>query len=327
MNTMDPRTIRCKQQYEGEHYFTKNGLREFVIVQFNAVNDVIIEFIESSYRIKTTMDLIKKGLKDPFEKSCVYFEDKEKELLGAYFKTNQGCTVQVIEYHGCSNIVIKFLDTGYTTSVTAQNLRNGQIRNPFLKNKFGGYTGIGPFSTNEYKWLYRIWYDMLIRANDPEYYNNYHRYQSGVYNDAVIVKEWLNYNIFALWYTTEISKLNPNYSYDIDKDLLYEYYKDYTFGKKYYGPNTCVLIPHELNNMLIINKSAKSFANTDDFDTYKRNRENNIRSLAQKLYDDGAISKLAYDALSVYTISYSDLKLTPIQSSMIEKIKKKNHLK
>ena len=125
---------------------------------------------------------------------------------------------------------------------------------------------------------------------------------------------------------TEISKLNPNYPYDIDKDLLYPYYKDQTLGKKFYGPNTCVLIPHEMNNTLKLNKSPKSFSRESDFEYYKKTRENKIKTLAKEFYTNNAISEIAYNALMNYTINLSDLR-SPQQMDIINKIKKNNNIK
>lgn len=320
---MDNRTLECKQRYEGQHYFTRNGLREFVILEYNAANDVLIEFIESKYQTRTSMCQIKSGLKDPFEHSCVYFEDNKLKYEGSYFKTNQGYIVQVLKYNSISNVDIKFLDTGYITSVTIQNLKNGQIRNPFHRNSFGGYLGIGEYNNNNYKWLYRIWYNMLIRANDPEYYSKHHEYETNVYDNTYIVTEWLNYNIFADWYVKEISKLNPNYSYDIDKDLLYPYYKEFTKNKKCYSPSTCVLIPRELNNHIIVNKFSKSFDSDEEFLEYKCKKENNLKNLAQMYYNNNAISKLVYDTLMVYELEFIDLRAPKIDSKIYDKIKKK----
>ena len=321
-NNLDPRTIRCKEEYEGKHFFTKNGLREFVIVEFRSASDVTIEYIESGHRTTSIMQHIKRGLKDPFEKSCVYFDDKQKQYGGAYFRTNQGYVVQVLQYNGVSDILIRFVDSGYTTSVTAQNLKNGEIRNPFHPNKFGGYIGVGEFNGDEYEWLYRRWNNMLIRANDPQYYSKYHGYSTDAYENVLIAPEWLNYNTFAYWYMDQVSRLNPNYSYDLDKDLLYPFYKDKTpDGKKCYSPFTCVLIPHELNNILTVNKFAKSFDSEIEFQRYKLKKEANVRDLAQDLYKKNAISEIAYQACMCYRVEIVDLRGPQIDQNIYNRLK------
>lgn len=320
---LDQRTIKCKEEYEGKHYFTGNGQREFVIIEYNSATDVIIEFIESGMRMKTFMNSIVKGLPDPFEKSCIYFDDKQKQYNGSYFRTNQGYVVQIIEYIGVSNVRIRFVDSGYEMCVTMQNLRKGQVRNPFHPNKFGGYIGVGQYNGDEYEWLYRRWNNMLIRANDPEYYSKYHGYATDAYDNVLVAPEWLNYNTFAYWYMSEMSKLNPNYSYDLDKDLLYPYYKDQTPNSaKCYSPYTCVLIPHELNNILTVNKFAKSFDTEIEFHRYKLKKEALVREMAQDLYKKNAISEIAYQACMNYRVEFVDLRGPQIDQSIYNRLKK-----
>lgn len=320
---LDQRTIKCKEEYEGKHYFTGNGQREFVIIEYNSATDVIIEFIESRMRMKTFMTSITRGLPDPFEKSCVYFEDKQKQYNGSYFRTNQGYLVKVIKFENTKNITILFVGTTYITKVTLQNLINGQIRNPFHPNKFGGYIGVGQYNGDEYEWLYRRWNNMLIRANDPEYYSKYHGYTTDAYDNVLVAPEWLNYNTFAYWYMSEMSKLNPNYSYDLDKDLLYPYYKDQTpKGAKCYSPYTCVLIPHELNNILTVNKFAKSFDTEIEFHRYKLKKEALVREMAQDLYKKNAISEIAYQACMNYRVEFVDLRGPQIDQSIYNRLKK-----
>lgn len=330
-NEIDPRTLACREKYEGKQYKTK-GDTTFTILQFNSAADVLIQFDGSDYQMHTSMYQINKGIRDPFAKSCIAFTDPKKQYEGGYVTTNQGYTVQVLEYRSSKEVVVKFLDNwGYITTVTLQNLRNGEVRNPFHPNKFGGFIGVGKFSTETYSnknnQVYRVWYSMLMRANGSEYYSKYHDYPTNVYDDAFIDQCWFNFNLFAEWYTDEISKLNPVYEYEIDKDLMFPYYCNDTNGRKCYGPYTCILVPKELNKAIIMNKFYKSFKSDQEFTKYKNERESRIKSLAEMYYRDGALSEKAYLAFKGYKLEMIQLKGADIPDQrLLDKIKKINGL-
>lgn len=299
---MDNRTEKCKLEYEGKHFFTKNGLREFVIVDYVSSAEVIVEFVGSGYRLTTTMSYINRGLPDPFEKSCICFDNKEQEFVGSYFRTNEGELVQVLQYNNFGDVHVRFQDEmGYIAHVTLQNLKNGEVKNPFHKNKFGGFVGLGEYNTKEFKWLYRNWYNMLIRANGQAYYNSYHDYETKAYDNVYLHPEWLSYNTFAEWYLKEISKLNPSYNYELDKDLLYPYYKD-IYKCKCYGPHTCVLVPNIVNKSIVVAKTIGDFDSDEQYLKYKTEREAIIHNMAKTLYQNGALSEVAYYALSIYDL-------------------------
>ena len=61
------------------------------------------------------------------------------------------------------------------------------------------------------------------------------------HTDCVVSNDWHDFQDFAEWYD------NHPYSdlgYELDKDLLFN-------GNKVYSPQTCCLIPHELNVLLL----------------------------------------------------------------------------
>ena len=326
-NGIDPRTLACKEKYEGKQYKTK-GSTTFTILQFNSAADVLIQFDGSDYQIHTTMYRINKGIRDPFEKSCIAFTDPKKQYEGGYVTTNQGYTVQILEYKSSMEVVIKFLDSwGYITTVTLRNLMKGEVRNPFHPNKFGGFLGVGKYNGDEYDWLYRIWYNMLMRANGSGYYSKYHDYPTSAYDNAYMDQCWLNYNLFAEWYTAELSKLNPIYNYEIDKDILYPYYSEFTNGKKCYGPNCCVLVPGELNTTIVANKYYNSFNSEEEFFVYKNEKEKKIKSMAEAYYKNNGISEVTYLALMGYRVEPGDLRVKKnMDEALINRIKEINGL-
>lgn len=288
---MDPRTARCKAEYEGKHYFTKDGQIEFVITNFNSAADVTIEFIPSGVIKKTNIGNINMGIPNPFGNSPICFDTIEHELVGNTYKTNQGYLIRIIAVESKSKVTYQFLDQfGYVGTTTIQNIRKGQIRNPFHMNEFGGYLGVGPYNGDQYKDIYNVWHSMLVRGTGARqkyvsegYYNN-----TQYYINSAVCNEWRCYANFAAWYIDCISKLNPNFAYEIDKDLLYKYYKSYTNGVKLYSPVTCVLLPHDLNIQLT----------NYDRDGYDKNSIRvSIIEMTEYYYKNGAMSTNTYNAI------------------------------
>lgn len=82
---------------------------------------------------------------------------------------------------------------------------------------------------------YTIWCCMLNRCYSAEYHS-----RNPTYIGCSVCHEWQDYQEFAHWY------LNHEYyglGYHLDKDLLVK-------GNKVYSPETCCLIPVEVNTLL-----------------------------------------------------------------------------
>ena len=298
---MDPRTLRAKQEYEGKHFYTNDGEEEFVITNLNSVADVTVKFINSGLIKHTNIGNIKMGLPNPFAHSCVAFDTIQHELLGNVYRTNQGYFVKIIKVDSKAKVYYQFLDEfGYIGCTTIQNIRKGQLRNPYHRNEFGGYLGEGPYTGNEFRDLYNLWHSMLVRgtgARDKYYSEHYGEAQR--YANCAVCNDWLNYSIFAAWYMGKIQLLNPNYAYEIDKDLLFPIYGKRTNGIKLYSPITCVLIPHDLNNKLQLTNVKKGFKSGDN-GSYQMgviNASSEIKQAAEYYYKNNAISQQVYNVI------------------------------
>lgn len=83
---------------------------------------------------------------------------------------------------------------------------------------------------------YSIWREMISRC-----YSKKTKERLPTYKDCVTCLEWHDFQNFAEWY-----KKHPyfNKGYALDKDLLVR-------GNKVYSPETCLLIPRELNMLII----------------------------------------------------------------------------
>lgn len=132
---------------------------------------------------------------------------------------------------------MKFLDTGYVTSVRAEHLRNGSIRDPMIKVMFGvGYIGVGRFVSVENgksTKLYHIWRGMLSRVYGEEV--------DAAYSDVTVCPRWHNYQNFC----EDIIKMDnwDGEGFDLDKDWRLP-------GNREYSPKACSFVPRSINTIL-----------------------------------------------------------------------------
>lgn len=134
----------------------------------------------------------------------------------------------------------------YPCEILAQksDIEKGKVANylyPSIFNK--GYMGIGKYNYKKYKGVYKIWYNILSRCYKLISVN-YIRYGA---KGVIVCDEWLNFQNFCQWYLDN-SKWNiNNYILEVDKDILL--YTNH-LKIKIYSPDTCLLIPMELNSYL-----------------------------------------------------------------------------
>lgn len=255
MGNIDRRTLESKLKYEGKKYKTNDGEEDVEVVEYRKYSDVTARIVGTDYTVTTNMGNIKNGINNPFTgHSPIGFLDNSYAILNSVYATNEGYHIKLLKSTDYAHVNYIFLDSEQPCGgqTTMQNIRNGEIRNPFKPNSFGGYLGLDiTYRNDEYEWLYRNWTNMLIRGHEPnrEYYNEHHSYTTA-YDNTIVCPEWLNYSNYAKWYMEQYNSLNHKYvkDYVVDKDLLYRYYAKYTNNKKCYGPQCCELIPKKLNN-------------------------------------------------------------------------------
>lgn len=174
-------------------------------------------------------------------------EKKERIKAGDLFRTNEGCDALVVEYIKSNNIIIEFQDKHrHEVRVEAAQLRNGQVSNPYYPSVLRkGYRGVGKYKGyvgNVMSKEYQIWSGMMLRCYSPDYHKRF-----PTYLDTTVCEEWLNFQVFAEWYTNhEFYGLD----YHLDKDILVR-------GNKVYSPEKCTLVPVEINGLLIDSGSIR----------------------------------------------------------------------
>lgn len=79
------------------------------------------------------------------------------------------------------------------------------------------------------------WLNMLKRCYSKGWHERHPSYIG-----CSVCLEWLDFQVFAEWLTTNDFYIDK---YQLDKDILFS-------GNKVYSPETCVLIPQEINKLL-----------------------------------------------------------------------------
>ena len=170
------------------------------------------------------------------------------------------------------------------------------------------------------KAVYDIWRNIIIRCNNPHSNSHYISYI-----DCNVCEEWLVFDNFYKWYIENYYQI-PNKQMCVDKDLLYK-------NNKIYSPQTCCIIPHDINILLTKRKNKRgkypigvylknkkyiakckflnktywlgSYSNEQDaFMAYKKFKEFSIKAMADKYKE--YLPCMVYEALYNYKVEFND---------------------
>lgn len=160
--------------------------------------------------------------------------------------------MEIIDYIDRHHVLIKFEERPELQLwSTLQNIKNGQIKNPYHKSVYGiGYYGSGKYVArinNVKTEEYIKWFSMFNRCYDEKYHE-----KQPSYIGCSVSEEFCNYQNFAEWYSKK--KYNCNHPLELDKDLLFE-------GNKIYAPSKCCLLPKEINNGINYHRHDVKFMN------------------------------------------------------------------
>ena len=107
------------------------------------------------------------------------------ELVGQSFETNNCGILKIISYVNRHEVGIMFINTGYVTTITKQNIIKGEVKDKYHPHVLDiGYIGEDDTLKNNRK-AYRTWYNMLTRCYDTRNHNKYPSYK-----DCSVAKEW-----------------------------------------------------------------------------------------------------------------------------------------
>lgn len=250
----------------------------------------------------------------------VKYEGVLKE--GLILESNNCGRFEVIEYINCSNVTIKFLNTGYCLTGQSSTIRRGNVVDKFYPTYCGkGYLGEGQYYQKLNKDSYTSWKWMISRCYNKDS-NRFDRYGK---RGVTVCDEWLNFQNYAEWYYTNLP-VKRGIRFNVDKDIL-------KHGNKVYCPEYCCIVPQKMNAALVSNnvsrgkyptgvsKSGNKFAvycrgssrypegylgsfNTieDAFSAYEKEKRKVLIDLAEEYYSLGVISEDIKDIFSKYPI-------------------------
>lgn len=243
----------------------------------------------------------------------------------------QSCIMRIVEYNNYDDIVVEFQDDYRTRVRTSyKHFINGNIKNPYYPSVYG----VGIVGNKYFNWVnkkatkeYDAWKQMLRRCYDQKLKEKY-----PTYKDVTCCKEWLLYENFYEWLHSQ-----PNFNkwlngdrWEVDKDVLDK-------RNKIYSPENCYLVPHNVNTLFTkhdagrgslpvgITKNSKGFSVRcnnpltgireylgtyktikESFGVYKYYKEDIIKQVAQKEYDENNITERCYKAMMNYKVEITD---------------------
>ena len=174
------------------------------------------------------------------------------------------------------------------------------------------------FKNRDYR-IYHVWYNMIRRcrlASKDEFV---------AYKGCKVLDSFKSESFFQDWWKNQYGA--DNIGWHLDKDILVK-------GNKEYGPNTCVIVPREINALMSSKRSRNNlmlgvrYVKRDDiyvaqmnkgdkhcwlgsfkteieaFNAYKEAKEQHIKEVAEKWKNE--IDPRVYVALNNWTIEVTD---------------------
>ena len=248
-----------------------------------------------------------------------------KDCVGKVCKSLNSGDFKILKYDDARNVEIKFLKTGFETSATLGNIRNGEVKDLYAPSVYNiGILGtkypsrVDGVLTKEYT----LWRNMLKRC-----YSNNFKTKQPTYEGCEVSNKFKSYEYFYEWCHNQIGF--GVRGFEMDKDLLVK-------GNKIYSESTCIFIPAEIN--LLLTKSTasrgehligvnwckrdKAFVarvnknrgkrehlgyfktEAEAFNTYKQAKEAFVKEVAEKW--ESQIDERAYLALINYEVHIDD---------------------
>ena len=273
--------------------------------------------MNNKYNLEERNKMLLNYNKNKFEKSTV---------INKY-----GTEIELIEYNGYSNVIVKLKD-GHDTIIKSNlnSFKNAKIISPYDKTVRGiGYIGVGDAKlrdeNNKQTKEYALWFNMISRctgnSNKAKFYKN-----------VICCKEWLCYQNFWNWITKQdnYDVWKNNYkNFALDKDIIKK-------GNKIYSPSTCLLVPANVNILFTNRKNNRgkyligiNYKNKDKyvcylnvekkrvylgeyksqieaFYAYKEAKEKRICDVAKKEYKNKNITYKCYESMINYNIEMFD---------------------
>lgn len=243
--------------------------------------------------------------------------------VGEVYENNVGLKFVVIEYNGCNDVKVKFVDSSYTTFSTTNNIRSGSVKDKMSPSVYGvGVVGVNSISTNQKPHQeYVFWNSMLQRCYDLSY-----QLKRPTYIGCTSSDNFKYYPYFKDWCNNQVGFGNKGWC--LDKDILVK-------GNKLYSEDTCCFVPREINSLFALSGNARGLnpigvqfnleegnysarvsrdgkhchigtyeTKEDAFLGYKEAKELQIKSVAKRWF--GKIDQNVFNALMTYEVGILD---------------------
>lgn len=252
-----------------------------------------------------------------------------ENCIGKVLQSKEYGDFKVVDYKNYRNVTVEFLKTGYRKVCEMKEIKTGGIKDIKLPTVYGeGFVGskykthyINQDGKKVNTIEYEKWRGLLRRC-----YSEKERNKFPTYRDCQVSDNFKSYEFFYEWFNKQVG---CDRGFDLDKDLLFK-------GNKTYSEDTCVLIPRELNSLILKsdvvrgdlpigvhyntqkrkyiaqvqkgNGTPDYLGQFDDpisaFNAYKTVKEGYIKILAEKWKD--SIDSRAYNALMKYEVDIDD---------------------
>lgn len=243
--------------------------------------------------------------------------------VGEVYENNVGLKFVVIEYNGCNDVKVKFVDSSYTTFSTTGNIMSGSVKDKMSPSVYGvGVVGVNSISTNQKPHQeYVFWNSMLQRCYDLSY-----KLKRPTYIGCTSSNNFKYYPYFKDWCNKQVGFGNKGWC--LDKDILVK-------GNKLYSEDTCCFVPREINSLFALSGNARGLnpigvqfnleegnysarvsrdgkhchigtyeTKEDAFLWYKEAKELHIKSVAKRWF--GKIDQNVFNALMTYEVGILD---------------------
>ncbi len=162
-----------------------------------------------------------------------------KDCVDKVCKSKSSGDFKILKYKDSRNVEIKFLKTGYETTVQLGDIKSGKVKDKYSPSVYGvGILGakypskISGRNTKEYE----LWQHMLQRC-----YSATLKKKRPTYEGCEVSENFKSYEYFYEWCNKQVGFNNKDWQ--MDKDLLVK-------GNKVYSEDTCIFIPSEINSLL-----------------------------------------------------------------------------
>ena len=172
-------------------------------------------------------------------------EYEEKLFREKIYPQHCGDSLKILEYLGNSKYKVEFLNFPFCKEAYKKHILDGKVDNPLVSKYYiSNLIFKNEKERKNYLYIRNIYSNLLQRCYDENSFS-YDRYgKKGI----KVCKEWKEcFENFYNWYLKNSEwNFNLGYKLQLDKDILCNIKNT----NKIYSPDTCLLIPSELNQFL-----------------------------------------------------------------------------